>query len=657
MRCNPWRWLWGLIPIAMLSWIAFNWERNSIEADLARRAQEALGKAGLGWAETSFSGRDALLTGRAYDDGEPKRALDTARGVWGVRVVEGRTDLIPKVDKFGWGASLKNGRLALSGHVPSEEVRRTVLGAAKSSFPQLVIDDAMQLARGAPPQDIWLGGIDFGLRQLAQLSQGNVDLEGTALSLAGEAVDASAYKSLRAALGGKLPAGIKLAGDNISPPQVKVFAWSAKFAANQLLLSGHVPSERAREELFMLAKKRFGKVAIVDRMETAAGAPDGWPKAAAAALDQLAYLDDGVVSTRANQLSVSGMARDEGTADTVRKGLKSQVPATFKTSDKIQYREVSMAPTDYSQRWKEAEARWAAIEESRPRPPESKDDGEAWWKAAQKQLAAARPAPRYESAPEAKDDGRVMRLNSAWLDMELRWGSQNEDYERRRLADEERDRAWREREERWAAIAAEHDRRRAAEEARNRAWREREEQWALAAAEQARRKADEEARRLAWMEAEERWAADAEAYRRRQIAEDQKRMAAMEVAERRFEADKCQVMMQDVVKKGKILFKTGSADLDNKSAPTLNSLAKVTSVCPRARVEISGHTDSVGSPDKNLKLSEKRAQSIVAFLSKAGVDTARLTAIGYGQTRPIAPNDTAENKSKNRRIEFAVIAN
>ena len=76
------------------------------------------------------------------------------------------------------------------------------------------------------------------------------------------------------------------------------------------------------------------------------------------------------------------------------------------------------------------------------------------------------------------------------------------------------------------------------------------------------------------------------------------------------EAGKCQVMMQDVVENGRILFKSGSADLDKSSSSTLDQLAKISGACPNARIDISGHTDSVGDPGLNKTLSEKRAQAI-----------------------------------------------
>jgi outer membrane protein OmpA-like peptidoglycan-associated protein len=67
-------------------------------------------------------------------------------------------------------------------------------------------------------------------------------------------------------------------------------------------------------------------------------------------------------------------------------------------------------------------------------------------------------------------------------------------------------------------------------------------------------------------------------------------------------------------------------------------------------IEIQGHTDSDGSEESNLALSEERAKSVVAYLVHEGVAEGRLTAKGYGETEPIAPNTTREGKQLNRRV-------
>lgn len=93
MRCNPSRWLWGLVPIALLGWATYHLKQPRIEADLAVRATEALRKAGQSWAKVSMDGRDATITGLAETDGAPKAAFDIVRGVWGIRTVQLKTDL------------------------------------------------------------------------------------------------------------------------------------------------------------------------------------------------------------------------------------------------------------------------------------------------------------------------------------------------------------------------------------------------------------------------------------------------------------------------------------------------------------------------------------------------------------------------------------
>ena len=95
MRCHPARWLWGLIPIAMLSWIAVHVEASLIERDLEGRTAGALSAAGYDWASVAFSGRDGLLVGRPAREDERAQALALVRAVWGVRTAQTRTTAVP----------------------------------------------------------------------------------------------------------------------------------------------------------------------------------------------------------------------------------------------------------------------------------------------------------------------------------------------------------------------------------------------------------------------------------------------------------------------------------------------------------------------------------------------------------------------------------
>jgi outer membrane protein OmpA-like peptidoglycan-associated protein len=105
-----------------------------------------------------------------------------------------------------------------------------------------------------------------------------------------------------------------------------------------------------------------------------------------------------------------------------------------------------------------------------------------------------------------------------------------------------------------------------------------------------------------------------------------------------------------------IYFASGSATLKPESYPILDSVAILMRDNPTARIQIAGHTDSDGSDSYNQNLSENRAQSVFQYLVSTGIDGSRLTTIGYGESVPVAPNDTPANKAKNRRIEFTVLS-
>lgn len=82
-------------------------------------------------------------------------------------------------------------------------------------------------------------------------------------------------------------------------------------------------------------------------------------------------------------------------------------------------------------------------------------------------------------------------------------------------------------------------------------------------------------------------------------------------------------------------------------------MASVLKIDRGLKLEISGHTDNTGDKAHNEKLSEARAQAVVkALVAKYGIDAKRLTAKGYGDSKPVAPNTTDDNKAKNRRVEL-----
>ncbi len=121
-----------------------------------------------------------------------------------------------------------------------------------------------------------------------------------------------------------------------------------------------------------------------------------------------------------------------------------------------------------------------------------------------------------------------------------------------------------------------------------------------------------------------------------------------------FSLEECAGRFQILSETGNIYFASGSARLDNESTFVLTTVLDVVSRCPGMRIMISGHTDDVGSNSFNQRLSERRAQSVVDYLAQHGVDRSRLISAGFGEERPMFPNDSDFHKSRNRRIEFSL---
>jgi outer membrane protein OmpA-like peptidoglycan-associated protein len=108
----------------------------------------------------------------------------------------------------------------------------------------------------------------------------------------------------------------------------------------------------------------------------------------------------------------------------------------------------------------------------------------------------------------------------------------------------------------------------------------------------------------------------------------------------------------DTVRINDIYFDYDKSKLKPEFLPELDRLAKILAENPDMAVEISGHTDNMGTYDYNLYLSKRRAQSVVKCLVSLGVDSTRLIAIGYGESESIANNETKEGRAQNRRVEF-----
>ncbi len=122
------------------------------------------------------------------------------------------------------------------------------------------------------------------------------------------------------------------------------------------------------------------------------------------------------------------------------------------------------------------------------------------------------------------------------------------------------------------------------------------------------------------------------------------------------EVSNCQEDIDALMATSTVNFDTGKASLRQSPDPLLDKLAAVAAKCPSTNIAISGHTDTRGNDDANMRLSTARAETVKTYLAGKGISTARLSSKGLGETQPLDPAETLRAYEKNRRIEFVVTA-
>ena len=121
------------------------------------------------------------------------------------------------------------------------------------------------------------------------------------------------------------------------------------------------------------------------------------------------------------------------------------------------------------------------------------------------------------------------------------------------------------------------------------------------------------------------------------------------------DTDSCNSEFNDLLTSASVRFRTGSAEIDTGNEELLERLAGLAAICP-GNLTIAGHTDSQGDANMNEALSRARAASVRDALATLGVDASRMSAVGFGESQPIADNSTAEGRARNRRIVIAIDA-
>ncbi|QFR32260.1 OmpA family protein [Ancylobacter sp. TS-1] len=327
-----WRAWWkGLPALAALVGLAVVFARGPVEEHLTTRAESLLSEIGESWAHARFEGRSAVLEGEALSEEARIKVRNELGQLFGVRLVDDRTTLLPERRPFTFSAIRDGSKLHLEGYVPSAYARRRIAAAAQEMAPGVVVTGEKELvrARGVPAGD-FIGVVAFGIQQLAKMPAGRVTISDDSFSIEGRAPDFATYDALEVTVRSELPGDFKLARFAVLPPAVSPFIWSATREPDGVTLSGYIPLGDARRSLLDMVRAAVPGAAISDRLRLADGAPptDGWLKAVSFALNQLGRLPNGKVTLSGTTIAIEGTAPDFAAYDSLA-GARRTVPEGY----------------------------------------------------------------------------------------------------------------------------------------------------------------------------------------------------------------------------------------------------------------------------------------------------------------------------------------
>ncbi|PTM43655.1 OmpA family protein [Bosea sp. 124] len=307
---QPGRWLWGLLPLALLWGTANLFVGDTIERDVGRRAVEAVaaiaGEApGARPVTAQVDGRDVTISGEALSADGAARAIARLRSEFGVRRALGGLSQVVAQRPYSWSASRQGGVVTLNGFVPDEATAIANVAAAAAALPGLRIDDRQSLAFGAPAG--FQAMTKAVLAELPRLATGKVALDDTRFCIEGRADTPDNFLALQAATA-LARDGFQSVPCALEPPVVAPYRWGVeRLAGDTLRLTGFYPSDAARQQILGLLRRTFpGTIGIEDGMKPAAGEPAAFLVKVTRALGDLARLRQGKAELTGDAYALSG---------------------------------------------------------------------------------------------------------------------------------------------------------------------------------------------------------------------------------------------------------------------------------------------------------------------------------------------------------------
>jgi OOP family OmpA-OmpF porin len=479
--------------------------------------------------------------------------------------------------------------VVLGGSVPDEALREAVLGAIRAAAADVSVIDTTMLAPDAPPG--FSSAATFAAGLAARLKPGAVLLSGSEIDVEGRPDGLSGQAAVTAALAA-LPEGLRLRRQALLPPVVKPFTLTMERTGSGLALSGVVAAEEERRALVAFAGS-LGLGSITDGLVVAAGAPDGFDRAAAArfALTQLARLTAGTASIADRALTLEGRPTDRAGFAAVNLALAGALPAGL-TLARAAVAAPVVSPYDWFAEKTASGVRLQGYVPSEAARAEIRAAAEALFAP----LALTDAQEIASGAPDGFAPAAVAAMGQLVF---LERGRANLRDTRLIVSGEASSPT--------AAVAV--------------------------------RAAIEGSAPYGFTVAHT-------------IAAPALPVPAAAAPPPPPAAPACVAQITREMAEGGIVFQFGRDIMRPESQARLRRIAALMAACPTMRFSVEGHTDSDGVAAQNVDLSHRRAQAVVAVLVRQGVEASRLLSEGHGASKPLVANDSPANKARNRRIEI-----
>jgi len=580
-------------------------------------------------AEQAFTAAGLRQAGWSYDVKLPKAAEQAA---------------VPIIDPYAWRAQKSaDGTLLISGFAPTEQFKRYVAVHAGGK-----VIDSSSIGAGAP--ETFVGDAVAGLDALLSMQQGAISLAAGNWTLTGNVEDAN----IRHQIETRLTAAADTSAWHVAiqaadaAPVVSPFTWSAsKAAGGGVSLAGYAPSDELRKAI----AARAGTVTS-DSTLVGSGEPAGFDADVFAGLDALARLESGQVTFDGRAWSISGQPTTAADADAAEAALGSASGWTVAIAEPTQ---AVPAP--------EAAAEGPVAETPAPETPTvetpaaSVAEGAA---PAETPLAEATPAPAVPAEEPAAPESAPVEVAEAAPQLDtppLAPVVHNYVFEARKAIDAPVSLH--------GSVPADPMRRFLAVITGT----EPSDQLQVGGNLPADFIPNAEAgTRALMLLADGEFGLDGDKWvftgRAETEADKQAALTALAAVPTLNQWDTdvtllpplliCQQKVGAFQTRNAILFESGSARIAAASDPAIDELAGDLALCPEATVNVEGHTDADGDAEANLALSVSRAEAVIDALIARGVSPDRLYAVGYGESLPVASNETRAGKQANRRIAFTL---